>query len=258
MDFESGEYAVITGASAGMGLQFAKELAERGLNLILIARRKEKLEVLRDQLVAQYSINAENYVADLSNLNEIEGLVLYLQKYEDISLLINAAGFGTLGKFTSLESTKLQALHHVHTTAPILLSHAVLPTMVKHHKGAIINISSMEIYRVPRLGIVYTAAKQFVATFSKGLAKQMRKQGVNVQLIIPGYTRTEFHKVGDYVGKRPFQKPAFMWITPQKIVHASLRQLGKKRVVLIPGWFNKLLWGVLHFPGLGSLIRFLS
>ncbi|MCF2141910.1 MAG: SDR family NAD(P)-dependent oxidoreductase [Candidatus Lokiarchaeota archaeon] len=252
------DYALITGASAGIGRAFAEKLASLGLNIILVARREKILNDLRISLEKQYGIHVDVIMADLTQKDGIIAVKQKIMETNSLALLINAAGFGTLGKFNHLDEKKMEALHTIHTTTPLILTHAALQILLKREQGAIINISSMEIFRPPKIGIVYSASKQYISTLTLGIRRQLRNMGAsNIQMhvVYPGYTRTEFHHVGDYIGKRPFKKPKFLWTTPDQVVSATLKAVEKNKGKIIPGWINKMIRFIFGIPGVWWILK---
>lgn len=240
--------ALITGASSGIGAAYARQLAEKGFDLILLARRKDRLQTLADKLQTDYSIRCEIIPADLSNGDEINKAADYIHHVDDLDILINNAGFATVGYFADIPLEKSLRMFHLHMTASLQLSHAALPGMLKRQRGAIINVSSMGAFMLTPGNVLYDATKSFLATFSENLALEVKDQGIKVQALCPGFTRTEFHEVGDFKNFDRSLIPDSLWMMPDEVVASSLKALEKnKDVVFIPDWKQRLLkWIVLH------------
>ena len=239
---------LITGASSGIGAAYARQLAEKGFDLILLARRKERLQSLADKLQSDYSIRCEIIPSDLSNCEEINKVVNYIHHANNLDILINNAGFATIGYFADIPLEKLMRMFHLHMTASLQLSHAALSGMLKRKRGAIINVSSMGAFMLTPGNVLYDATKSFLATFSENLALEVKDQGIKIQALCPGFTRTEFHEVGDFKNFNRSVIPDSLWMMPDEVVASSLKALEKnKDVIFIPDWKQRLLkWIVMH------------
>lgn len=244
---------LITGASSGIGASYAKQLAEKGFDLILLARRKERLQSLADKLQTDYSIRCEIIPADLSSSEEINKVVNYIHQADNLDILINNAGFATVGCFADTPLEKSMRMFHLHMTASMQLSHAALQVMLKRKRGAIINVSSMGAFMLTPGNVLYDATKSFLVTFSENLALETSDKGIKIQALCPGFTRTEFHEVGDFKNFDRSVIPNSLWMMPDAVVSLSLEALEKdKDVVFIPGWKKRLIkWLILH----SSIIR---
>lgn len=240
--------ALITGASAGMGLCFAKQLAQKGFDLILLARRKDRLQEIADKLASDYSIRCEIIVADLANTEEINKVADHIRQIGNLDILINNAGFATIGYFADVPIEKTMQMFHLHMASCVLLTHAGLSGMLKRKRGAIINVSSVAAFTLTPGNVMYDATKDFLKTFSENLHLETEDKGVRIQALCPGFTRTEFHEVGDFVHFDRSVVPDHLWMTADEVVSLSLRALDKNRkVIFIPGWKNRLFtWIILH------------
>ena len=243
--------ALITGASAGLGLEYARQLAEVGTNLILVARRKERLEKLAAELRDKYGIKVEVLAADLSREENIEQLVQKIKQTEDLDLLINNAGFGGFGQFYADEKGQYEQMIMVHVIATVRLTRAALPGMIKRKRGAVINVSSVAAFS-PLSGSMYSSTKAFLVMFSENLQTELQGTGVKVQALCPGLTHTEFHEVA---GFNKEATPKFMWMTAERVVSISLRALKGKKVIVIPGVLNKFLTFLMRCPLTYGLVR---
>jgi len=245
--------ALITGASAGMGFCFAKQLAQKGFDLILVARRRDRLQEIADKLASDYSIQCEIISADLSDIDDIKKTAALVQQIDNLDVLINNAGFATIGYFADVPIEKTMQMFHLHMASCVLLTHAGLSGMLKRKRGAIINVSSVASFSLTPGNVMYDATKAFLNTFSENLLLEVKEAGIRIQALCPGFTRTEFHEVGDFENFDRSVVPDSLWMTPDEVVSLSLMALEKNRkVVFIPGWKNRLsTWIILH----SSLVR---
>jgi hypothetical protein len=240
--------ALITGASSGIGASYAKLLAEKGFDLILIARRKDRLQALADKLQTDYSIRCQIFPTDLSNGDEIKKVTDLIHHADNLDILINNAGFATIGNFAEIPLDKSMHMFQLHMTASLQLSYAALQGMLKRKRGAIINVSSMGAFLLTPGNVLYDATKSFLVTFSENLALEVKDKGIRIQALCPGFTRTEFHEVGDFKNFDRSAVPNSLWMMPDEVASLSLKTLEKnKKIVFVPGWKKRLLkWIVLH------------
>jgi hypothetical protein len=243
----------ITGASSGIGASYAKAFAENGYNLVLLARRKDRLQALAKQLESEGSIDCEIISADLAEQEEIKKVTNHIRQIDDLDILINNAGFATIGYFADIPIEKSMRMFHTHMTATVQFTHAALQVMLKRERGAIINVSSMGAFMLTPGNVLYDATKSFLATFSENLWLEVRDKGIKVQALCPGFTRTEFHEVGDFKNFDKSVIPDSLWMMPDEVVRLSLKALENSRnVVFIPGWKKRLVkWIIQH----SSIIR---
>ncbi len=234
--------ALVTGASSGLGALFARKFASMGYHTILVARRKERMEALANELRTKHNVPVVVFPADLSQEGEIERTVDYVGMIENLGYLVNSAGFGTVGKFATVESQKHVQMLNVHLMTTMRLSHAVLPSMLARHQGAIINVSSVAAFFPLPGGANYCATKAALVSFSRTLALELQGSGVQVQALCPGFVYTEFHDTPEFqyfIGRANI--PKFMWGPAEPVVEASMRALARGQVVCIPGGLYKLL-----------------
>ena len=230
-------YALVTGASSGIGECFARALARRGHNLVLAARRKPKLQALAEELRTRYSISAEPVDIDLSVAGAAERLLQTLQeRHLAVSLLVNNAGFGARGRFWELPLDRQAQMIRLNVGALVELTHLLLPAMVAQRGGAIINVASTAGFQPVAYTSAYAASKAFVTSFSEGLAQELRGSGIAVVTLCPGGTRTNFFVASQY--GRP-KLPGGMQ-RPEEVVEAALRCLDRGGGLLVPGVMNKL------------------
>lgn len=246
--------ALITGASAGLGEEYARQLAGAGTNLILVARRKDRLENLASELTRKYGVAVEVIPADLSRDQDLNRLAEKVRQTEDLDLLINNAGFGGKSKFYKDETGEAEKMIRVHVTAPSLLTRAALPAMIKRGRGAIINVSSVAAFS-PFSGAMYSSTKSFLAMFSVNLQNELHGKGIKIQALCPGLTHTEFHQVAG-INKEAI--PGLLWMKADRVVRISLRSLGGNKVIVIPGCRNKIIAFLMRCPLTFSLVQWLS
>ena len=245
--------AFITGASAGIGLSFAKHLAQYGFDLVLLARRKDRLQAIADELESGNSIRCEIIQADLSEIGDITKAADYISQIDDLDILVNNAGFATLGYFADVHVEKSIRMLNVHITATMQFTHAAIKGMLERKRGAIINVSSMGAFTLTPGNVVYDSTKSFLNTFSENLKLEVQDMGIRIQALCPGLTRTEFHEVGDLKNYDRSAVPDSLWMSPDKVVSLSLKALEKdKKIIFIPGWKKRLSkWIIMH----SSLVR---
>jgi hypothetical protein len=231
---------LITGASSGLGAEFARQLAAQGYALILVARRTERLEALADELRQKHGVTVEPLTADLANPADVQRLEERLTDESSLSLLVNNAGFGTTGKFASAEVNKQLEMIQVHVLAAVRLTRAALPGMIARRRGAVINVSSLAGF-IPRGGsATYGATKAYLNSFSEALQLELKGTGVRVQALCPGYTYTEFHDTRELKGFRRSEIPGFFWMSAEAVAAQSLAALNREQVIVIPGLRNHL------------------
>lgn len=228
------DLAVITGASAGMGAEFARQVAAKGYDLLLVARRPERLQQVADTITPIHNVRCEILPCDLADENDVAQLDKRLRSADNLGLLVNNAGFGTLGYFWKNPLENQQKMHQVHVIAALRLCHAALQPMLKRDKGAIINVSSVAGFVTGPGSISYSATKTWMNRFTEGLSLELElaKSRVKVQALCPGYTRTEFHQT---LEMDPSNIPGWMWLSAERVVRESLDALPTGKLFVIPG-----------------------
>lgn len=245
--------AFITGASSGIGAEFARQLAAQQYDLILVARREERLRALAAELGRAHSIRVEVLVADLSNLADIERVAARISELETLELLINNAGFGVPARFAEAEAAKQLAMLEVHVVASTRLSRAALPGMIARGRGSIINVSSLAAFFPMPGSVTYCSTKAYLNTFSKALQAELRGTGVQVQALCPGFTYTEFHDTPEFANFSRSTLPKLFWMKAETVVAASLAAARRGRVICIPGFGYRLI-AILGRSGLAALL----
>jgi hypothetical protein len=233
--------AFITGASSGIGATYARQLAARGYDLIITARREEKLAALAAELRAAHGVAVRVVPADLSVPADIRRLEELIAEQTALDFLINNAGFGVRGRLGDTDVEKQTAMINVHVTSTYRLSHAAVPGMIARGRGAIISVSSIAGFMSNPGAVNYSATKAYINTFSEALAGELRPHGIQVQALCPGFTYSEFHDTPEYDSFSRSAFPSFMWADAEEVVADSLAALGSGPVVFVPGFINKVL-----------------
>ena len=225
--------ALITGASAGLGVEFARQLAKRGHRLVLVARRKDRLDALATEIG-----NARAVAIDLANSGSAAKLVSEIGAAgEQIELLVNNAGFGLKGPFAELDAARLRQMIDLNIGTLTDLCRAVAPGMIEHRSGAILNVASTAAFQPGPNMAVYFATKTYVLSFTEALHEELKSHGIRVTALCPGPTRTEFGTVAGFDEKGAFDRFA---ADAASVVHAGLKALDKNRAVVVPGLLNKV------------------
>ncbi len=232
--------AVVTGATSGIGAAYANKFAKQGYDLILIGRRKEKIEETGQYFRREYGVNVEILLAELTEQEDVKKVTEFI-KEKNVEVLVNNAGFGVTGLYPEADLAVMEQLAKVSTLAPMQLIYEVLPGMIIRKKGTIINISSESVYMVVPGNAIYSAAKAFLKTFTEGLYMDLQGTGVKVLAVCPGLTHTDFHEKMGMEKSRQTDKGMIQWMSPEKVVEDSLKDLEKGRVISIPGSHTKIL-----------------
>jgi uncharacterized protein len=249
------DYALITGASSGIGECFARALAARKHNLALVARSEEKLRALADKLRGQHDIRTAALAFDLSVAGAAAALVEKLHADAlSVDLLINNAGFGGRGEFWQLPLDRQAEMMRLNVLAVVELTHLLLPPMVAERSGAIINVSSTASFQPVPYTATYAATKAFVTSFSMSLAEEVRPYGIRVVTLCPGGTRTNFFVAGDY---RKRNLPGGLQ-TPEEVVAAALLALDRTGGLVTPRFMNKISVFIQRFLPRGVVARIAS
>ena len=227
------QVALITGASAGLGAEFARQLARRGTPLVLVARREDRLRALADEVG-----NARVVAADLSAHDAAERLVADLDAAGDeVELLINNAGFGQIGRFASLDAKRQREMIDLNVGTLTDLCRVIAPRMIERKSGGILNIASTAAFQPGPNMAVYFATKAYVLSFTEALHEELKPHGVHVSALCPGPTRTEFGDVAGFGGNGMFDRIA---MEAPAVVAAGLAGLSRNKAVVVPGAINKI------------------
>lgn len=245
--------ALITGASSGLGAEYARQLAARGDRLVLVARDAQALQTLADELHSAGAASVEVLPADLLVEEDLAKVTARLtDSMAPIDLLINNAGFGLPLAFEK-NDVEAETQHlRLHNEVPMRLMHAALQSMLSRGRGQIINVASMAAF-IPRS--TYSAVKQWLVGFSRWANARYRKRGVTVTAVCPGYTHTNFH---ERLGLPPGQEgiPAWMWLDAPQVISESLRAADRGKAVSIPSFKYKVLAKIARVvpPGLAASV----
>jgi uncharacterized protein len=252
--------ALITGASAGIGREFARQLAERAKAVVLVARRRDRLEELRSELTNRKpGLAVHIYATDLSRDEDVEALGDALERDGvAIDFLINNAGLGDRGAFATSEPQRAKDITLVNMLSLTLLTRRLLPAMIERRRGAILNVSSSASFLpIPRMA-VYAASKAYVTSLSEALRSEVASHGITVTALCPGPVHTEF----DTVAMRPHdprdKAPEFTYVPVEEVVRAALEGVERNRAIVVPGVAMKigmLLVRLLPMPVLRAAMR---
>jgi short-subunit dehydrogenase len=223
-----GQWALVTGASAGIGKEFAIALAKQGIACAITARREDRLHALAKELESKYKVATRVIACDLAAADGADKLAAAVADLP-IAILVNNAGFGYSGRFEKLETERLRAMVQVNCMVPVVLTSLILPAMRKRGRGAVIIVGSVAGYQPLPLHAVYSATKSFDLLFGEALWGELRGTGIDAIVLAPGETDTEFHEVAGEQGAKG--EPA------SNVVQVCLEALGRQPSV-ISGWFN--------------------
>lgn len=232
--------ALVTGASAGLGEEFARQLAVRGRQLVLVARRKDRLDALAAELGKARSLEL-----DLSRPGAAALLMADIAAHDEtVDLLVNNAGFGLAGRFAELDGPRQREMIDLNCGALTELAHAVLPGMIARKAGGILNVASTAAFQPGPSMAVYFATKAFILSFSEALHDEVKRHGIRVSCLCPGPTRTEFRSVSGFNRKGPTGRISADAVS---VVKAGLDGLERNKAVVVPGLSNKLIAQVHRF-----------
>ncbi len=238
LDSYADRWALITGASSGIGAEFARKLAARGMHLLLTARRREQMQQLADELHTRHGTRSEIFVHDLGDPAQLGALADEVAHRDiPVELLINNAGFSVVGDIASTDRQRVLELVRVNIAALTELTYRYLPDMLEREHGAIINVASVTGFQPVAYMPVYAASKAYVLHFSEALWAEARDRGVTVMALCPGTTRTDFFEVAgvsEWLKKQRSQ-------SPEQVVKSALKGLEKRRQYTVSGMRNYLL-----------------
>jgi short-subunit dehydrogenase len=234
---------LITGASSGIGAAFARKLASRGRNVLLVARSEDKLISICNELGRLSDVRAQYLAMDLSNPESPARLFEETKKRDlEVDMLINNAGFGSMGPFAGLELARELEIIDLNVKALVELTHLFLAPMRERKQGTIINVASTAAFQPVPFMATYAATKAFVLSFSDAIAEESRPHGVHVMALCPGVTETNFFEAAKI--DRPPMRTAQ---TPEEVVDAALHGLARRKSVVISGWTNLLVAEAVRF-----------
>lgn len=253
MDHQRG-VALVTGASAGIGREFARQLAARGRPLVLVARDVARLEALAAELRDRHGVAIEVLPADLLSEEGLRAVEARLAAEPPVALLVNNAGIGTAGPFAESDIAAEVRVIELNVVALERLTRAALPGMIARRAGAIVNVSSLAGFQPGPYAATYYATKAYVTSFTEALHEELRGTGVRLQALCPGFTKTEFQM---RAGIDRSRVPGPLWTTADQVVAGSLRALERGNVVYVPGWHFRLV-GALSSTAPRALVRRVS
>jgi len=252
VDFYAGKTVLITGASRGIGAEFARQLAHRGARLLLTARSEEDLQNLARSLEAETGLQSQVYRADLSRPGAAAELYRRITAGgHQVDILVNNAGFGRWTRFDTTDLSLYESMIELNVKSLVALTWLVLPEMLRREAGAILNVASNAAFQpTPYFG-VYAATKSFVLNFSQSLWAEYRGHGIHVTALCPGATETHFHEVaGADLSKMPLVS------RPEEVVRIGLRALERNRPYVVSGKLNALMARMVHFVPARRLLIF--
>jgi uncharacterized protein len=237
-----GCHALVTGASAGIGREFARQLGGRAAKLVLVARRRARLEELRAELLGRHpNLQVEMRPTNLSQSVAVDTLISWATTQKPVlDFLINNAGLGDLGAFATADPERVDAMMQVNMVALTRLTRALLPGMIAQKRGAILNVSSSASFLpIPNFA-VYAATKAYVTSFSEALRSELRGTGISVTALCPGPVRTEFMEIAQRSPDGVTRAPELAHVPVEEVTSAALRALERNRPIVIPGTLMKL------------------
>lgn len=239
--------AVVTGATSGIGRSFAGELARRGHDLLLTGRRREKLDAVAAELRRTCGVAVDLRIIELTNREAMLAFVGEVSAHESVAVLVNNAGYGRSSAFHADDVEAEAGMVTVHVETALRLTHAVIPGMQRRGAGWIINVSSLAAHLPLPRGAVYASTKAWMIRFSESVALELSGTGVRCQALLPGFTRTDFHREPQYDSLDRRNRGLVRWMEPDEVVRASLRDIERgRRIVCVPGASNRMLSAFMH------------
>jgi uncharacterized protein len=234
------ETALITGASSGIGAEFARQLAAEGMDQVLVARRADRLATLGTELEKKFSVRCHSIAVDLSEGDAPQRVFAETEaKRLNVAWLVNNAGFGTNGTFASLPLEREMEEIQLNVGALVALTRLYVPGMVERGRGQIVNLGSVGSWVPTPYMATYSATKAFILSFSEALAAELAGKGIGVLALCPGATKTEFQEVAGVSEN----VPAFTYMSAQAVVAQAIAAAKRGKRTLVPGWMNKVLIG---------------
>jgi hypothetical protein len=233
----AGKWALVTGASAGIGLELARQLAAAGTHLVLTARRIERLQTLAAEFSAKYGTRSEIFTADLTQAAAPKEIYSFTKaRGIEIELLVNNAGFGAFGYVHKIPPEKLAEMIQVNCTAVVALTQLYVPAMIARERGDVLIVSSVAAFQPVPFNSAYAATKAFDLLFAEGIAEELRDFGVHVCALCPGSTTTEFQSIAEQPD-RTFRSPE----TAEKVARVGLQGMARGETCVISGGKNLLM-----------------
>jgi uncharacterized protein len=231
--------ALVTGASSGIGEAFARNLAERGHDVVLVARDRARLDALAKELAAAHGAHAEVLPADLTDPAQLERVeARCLDRSSPLDILVNNAGFGTFGAFHTLDLDAEVREIQLNVVALVRLTHAAAAEMAARGRGGILNVSSLAGFQPGPMNATYGATKAFITSFTEAVHEELAPTGVAVTVLCPGFTRTGFQETANVPAGAV---PGFLWQEADEVARAGLDALAENHAMVLPGLVNKTL-----------------
>jgi len=231
--------ALVTGASSGIGRAFAEALGARGQDLVVVARKRDRLDELARAIEGEHGVGVEVLAADLETDQGVADVEARLRDAtRPVDLLVNNAGFGTSGRFHELPVEGESAEIRLNVLALVRLTHAALGPMVERGDGGVINVSSVGAYQPTPNSATYAATKSFVSSFTNAIHEELKGTGVKAMVLAPGFTRTEFHERAQIENTESM--PDFLWQSAEEVVKTALKSYDRGRAVCVPGAMNNV------------------
>jgi short-subunit dehydrogenase len=234
--------ALVTGASSGIGRAIAVQLAADGTDLVVVARRRDRLEELAAELHKRNGVDVDVLVADVTDRDQLAAVEERLRNgTPPVDLLVNNAGLGGHGPFAELPIDYQEGQIRLNVVAPVRLAHAALGGMLERGHGGILNVSSIAgVQPMPNVA-TYAATKAYLSSFSNSLHEEVRRHGVSVTNLLPGFTRTEFHEAADISRS---VVPSLAWMSADAVARGGLRAVARGRAQCVPGLGYRILSGI--------------
>ncbi len=236
------KWAIITGATSGIGKAYSILLAEKGYNLIITGRREELLSNNRDYLINTFRIEVESYIVDFSKPEMFHDFLGQVSLNKQVEFLVNNVGFSNHSNFFETDFSINEKMIDVHIRCLASLVHTFVPIMKNNGSGFIVNISSLAGFLPSLSDPFYSGTKSFINTYSESISMILKSEGIKVQSLCPGFTRTDFHKKMNLNAKTFRNKGLKRWMNPEDVVDYSFRKLSRSSVIVIPGIANKILY----------------
>ncbi len=234
-------YAIITGASKGIGKEIAIELARRKYDLLLVARSEDLLSKLSESISSEFGIKCLYVGADLSTEEGIDKVVSYFTSQKsELSILVNNAGYGLWGRFDEMEFNALNSLIHINIFLPVNLTYKLLPALKKSKQAYILNIASTTAYQAVHKLAIYSACKSFMIQFSRAIKYELRSTNVSVTCVSPGTTDTNFMNAAGMHSEAIRKKADKVKMKSSTVAKIAVDSMFRKKNEVIPGWLNKI------------------
>jgi len=233
-------YALVTGASKGIGKAIAEELAQHGFDILLVARSAPLLKKTAEEIKNRFNVQCGYRVTDLTEPGAVRDILDWcLKNNYTVSVLVNNAGFGTAGPFEKSDPQEQEGMMWVNMLSPVLLCHAFIPVLRQQPKAYILNVGSTTAYHAVPLMSLYAATKSFILRFSRGLHEELRKTNISVTCICPGTTDTDFPYRAK-VNPKAIKTGKNFSMSPQEVARKAVRGMLNQKKELVPGFINKL------------------